>query len=472
MSDVDQGKKIEPDTIIRSFFPRGIRVSLGAAPAKKTIVFSTELAEPTRAHRRISYAVPKDRPVTRGLTKPNVDKTFEAKFLGIEDRATERPEWRSFTGGSTERLIRETKRTGLLEKVAIKKPTPTPDLVLQSLKDEAGKCLEELLQPNAAYIEFSHAGHIKETIMDSMWIGHVYGLNWSDVCKCLTTLLVVNEAVYSLDDLWDSSANNVAVNGVTREKQMMDAMERKGDMYRAVTTMLRKQGRYDLHYVVANMSLAVDTLFAMEKIRDINSPKSRAIIEHIGNEYESYFKPCGKDYMDTGAEMVVYLGLARDIVKNKAEYEKDLPALKELCNGSRRLIDIGDSLMDLKDDVAARIMSPFTSLIFSTAPEEERDIILKATASGTFSSEMENILKAYAQRIASENKGYIDEIQASSAKARKVKRRMLDIGDIVLEMTGDVAGGRAHYNRFYHQTAIQLSSSLGIPLSHPLYLGP
>jgi hypothetical protein len=128
--------------------------------------------------------------------------------------------------------------------------------------------------------------------------------------------------------------------------------------------------------------------------------------------------------------------------------------------------------MDLKDDVAARIMSPFTSLIFSTAPEEERDIILKATASGTFSSEMENILKAYAQRIASENKGYIDEIQASSAKARKVKRRMLDIGDIVLEMTGDVAGGRAHYNRFYHQTAIQLSSSLGIPLSHPLYLGP
>jgi len=316
-----------------------------------------------------------------------------------------------------------------------------PEILVEKTRSEARKCLGEYFNDNYFDTEFLNAYKIKETLIDLVFTGKQYKLDWDEMRDPLTLALLSNEAVYSLDDLFENEDK-------FDKKKAKDAYRKQADMFYAVSNLLNFKGRSDLQSIVSQMMLGVQANYLLEEVRDPNTPEAKRNIDYAGLVFGSFLELSDRNYLDTGTHGELFSQWFPEIREKKN--------FSRIWNNSRRATDIIDGLIDLKEDVYNNILSPLTTYIYHLCTEDERETIRDSVSNASYNKDLEGIVKGYSNRLLNNIKNYNNRVRPRTPQVETLQDRMRNVIDIGIHTSEDIKHGRKEYDDFYSDSSSEL----------------
>jgi len=249
---------------------------------------------------------------------------------------------------------------------------------------------------------------IKETLIDLKWLGMVYGVEEEELSKFFAIVRLLNEAVYAADEWFEGKSKYISLEG----------FKRRGVMFYRAALLLHKFGKEGLIPELSQFLTALDANFLSELLVqeiELEGELKRARV------FVDVFKPSENTHMDTGYYGELFAKWFR--MKGRGSF-------CSLWNNSRRVTDIIDGLLDLREDVRSNTFSPLTLYVISVCRNDERRMIKDRILQGIYTPRLRSVISKYSKELIEDLQEYMQRVHTPNKKLKMVKERMLKIAEL------------------------------------------
>ncbi|MEM5766482.1 MAG: hypothetical protein QW423_02515 [Candidatus Aenigmatarchaeota archaeon] len=279
---------------------------------------------------------------------------------------------------------------------------------------------------------------IKETILDLKVLANLHNIGINDFYDFMTPVRVLNEWVYSIDEMIDNHMDN--------QTNIRSMMYISGKMRFVAGEIIKSMCKGDLVGMIPDFRDIVEANYLRETA-GLNPDKH--ILQYLRLFFKNFLEPSDYEYLDTGFYGDLFTEwFQKQIGNNKQK-------LQLIWNARCRATDVIDGLIDLEDDVKNKVFSPLVLYIYDISKPSEKNKIENSIFSGKYNKEFEKTIQNYSYELLMRIKNYLDSIKSNSENIQQFKDRTYRIIDLGLQITQDTEAS-TEYERFYIQSLKEL----------------
>jgi uncharacterized protein YeeX (DUF496 family) len=274
---------------------------------------------------------------------------------------------------------------------------------------------------------------IYESCYDLYWLGRQAKIKPQKILDLLTVIRPLNEAIYDMDKYSEKQEDMNLWEGdelfFDRTKMLFIAVK-----------LLHKMKKLKLAMSIPDLELRGDGFFLCEGI--FNRPFIGWEDNRHASHMHEFLEPENWDYVDTGS-------YGRMMMEFFPRYFKDKESLLQVWNNSRRVTDVIDAIIDLKEDIEEGVKSGTLIHIYTTIKDEyDRRIIDTAVKNHEYNEYVRIVFEKYVKPLLGRLEDSVFDVKSDDLVTEKLKLRTLNLIELGYQIIKDPSK-TGEYDKFY-----------------------